>query len=101
VVMQQASGFIRANSRAPTSLRDSGVSGQLIETKSERFKSSSSRPFPRRVPSPRRRRDRDHIIENYFCLIKDWRRIATRYDEVARNFLAAAALVCVFYWINL
>jgi transposase len=31
-------------------------------------------------------------IENYFCRIKDWRRIATRYDKLARNFLAATAL---------
>jgi transposase len=35
------------------------------------------------------------------CRIKDWRRIATRYDKVARNFLAAAALVGALYWIKL
>ncbi|MDR3420863.1 MAG: IS5/IS1182 family transposase, partial [Alphaproteobacteria bacterium] len=40
-------------------------------------------------------------IENYFCRIKDWRRIATRYDKLARNFLAAAALVGALYWIKL
>ena len=42
-----------------------------------------------------------HKIENYFCRIKDWRRIATRYDKLARNFLAAAALVGALYWIKL
>lgn len=26
---------------------------------------------------------RRHKIENYFCRIKDWRRIATRYDKLA------------------
>jgi putative transposase len=42
-----------------------------------------------------------HKIENYFCRIKDWRRIATRYDKLARNFLAAATLVGALYWITL
>ena len=44
---------------------------------------------------------RRHKVENYFCRIKDWRRIATRYDKLARNFLAAAALVGALYWIKL
>jgi putative transposase len=34
-----------------------------------------------------------HRIENAFCRLKDFRRIATRYDRVARNFLASACLV--------
>jgi transposase len=40
---------------------------------------------------------RRHKFENYFCRIKDWRRIATRYDKLARNVLAAAALVGALY----
>ena len=40
---------------------------------------------------PKRFYQRRHKIENYFCRIKDWRRIATRYDKLARNFLAATA----------
>ena len=42
-----------------------------------------------------------NVIERCFCRLKDFRRIATRYDKLARNFLAAihiAALVA--YWIN-
>jgi hypothetical protein len=31
---------------------------------------------------------RPYKIENFFCRMKDWRR-ATRYDELARNILAA------------
>jgi transposase len=50
---------------------------------------------------PRRFYRRRHKIENYFCRIKDWRRIATRYDKLARNFLAAATLVAALYWIKL
>ncbi len=40
-------------------------------------------------------------IENYFCRIKDWRRIATRYDKLDLNVLAAAALVGARCWIKL
>jgi transposase len=44
---------------------------------------------------------RRHKIENLFCRIKDWRRIATRYDKLARNFLAATTLVGALYWLKL
>jgi transposase len=47
---------------------------------------------------PKRFYRRRHKIENYFCRIKDWR---TPYDKLARNFLAAAALVVALYWIKL
>lgn len=50
---------------------------------------------------PKRIYRRRHKIENYFCRIKDWRRIATRYDKLARNYLAAAAIVGTLYWIKL
>ena len=50
---------------------------------------------------PKRFYRRRHKIENFFCRIKDWRRIATRYDKLARNFQAATTLVGVLYWIKL
>ena len=42
-----------------------------------------------------------HKIENFFCRIKDWRRLATRFDKLARNFLAATWLVAALYWVML
>lgn len=46
-----------------------------------------------------RYRDR-HLIENAFCRLKDFRRIATRYDKLARNFLSAVALATlVAFWL--
>ena len=39
-----------------------------------------------------------HRIENAFCRLKDFRRIATRYDRLARNFLASVYLVAVIVW---
>jgi transposase len=50
---------------------------------------------------PKRFYRRRHKIENFFCRIKDWRRIATRYDKLARNFLAATHLIGALYWIKL
>lgn len=36
------------------------------------------------------RRDKDHRrVEAMFCRLKDFRRIATRYDKLASNFLSA------------
>jgi transposase len=41
-----------------------------------------------------------NAIERMFGRIKDFRRIATRYDKLARNFLAAICLVAtVCYWL--
>ena len=55
----------------------------------------------RKAYCPSRFYRRRHKIENYFCRIKDWRRIATRYDKLARNFLATALLVGALYWVKL
>jgi transposase len=42
-----------------------------------------------------------NVIERTFCRVKDFRRIATRYDKLARNFLAGLCLVvAICYWIN-
>ena len=49
--------------------------------------------------SPFLYRDR-HAIEHMFRRIKDFRRIATRYDKLACNFLAAIYLVAtICYWL--
>jgi transposase len=39
-----------------------------------------------------------HRIEDAFCRLKDFRRIATRYDRLARNFLASICLVAAVVW---
>ena len=51
----------------------------------------------RRTPYPldHRAYRRRNVIERMFGKLKNWRRIATRYDRLARNYLAAIALVAV------
>lgn len=41
---------------------------------------------------------RRNMVERMFCRLKDWRRIATRYDKLARNFLSAVALAATIIW---
>ena len=41
-----------------------------------------------------------HLIENFFCKLKQFRAIATRYDKTARNFLAAVNLAAAVVWLN-
>ena len=41
-----------------------------------------------------------HLIENFFCKLKQFRAIATRYDKTARNFLAAVYLAATVSLLN-
>ena len=41
-----------------------------------------------------------HKIENVFGRIKDWRRVATRYDRCAHTFMSAISIAAtVGYWL--
>ena len=41
-----------------------------------------------------------HRIENSFARLKDWRRVATRYDRCPKVFLSACALAAVvMFWL--
>jgi transposase len=42
-----------------------------------------------------------HKIENLFAKLKDWRRIATRYDRCAHTFFSAICIAAtIIFWIN-
>lgn len=49
-------------------------------------------------PFDARRYGARNAIERMFCRLKDFRRIATRYDRLARNFASAVALVAAITW---
>ncbi len=41
-----------------------------------------------------------HLIENAFCRLKDFRRVATRYDKLAANFLSGVAIATALaFWL--
>ena len=40
-----------------------------------------------------------NVIERCYCRLKDFRRVATRYDKLGRNFFSTVCLVAaVIYW---
>ena len=39
-----------------------------------------------------------NLVERFFCKLKQFRRIATRFDKLARNFLAAVLLASIRIW---
>src|SRR5713101_3814190 len=41
-----------------------------------------------------------HLMENFYCKLKQYRAIATRYDKTARNFLAGIHLAAAVIWLN-
>ena len=41
-----------------------------------------------------------NLVERFFNKLKHFRRIATRYDKTARNFLAAVALAATRLWLR-
>jgi len=42
-----------------------------------------------------------HKVENLFAKLKDWRRIAMRYDRCAHTFFSAICLAAtIIFWIN-
>ena len=41
-----------------------------------------------------------NVVERYFCKIKHFRRVATRFDKLARNFLAAVLLASTRLWLR-
>jgi transposase len=63
------------------------------------------------IPSTRTRNtpipyDRDayrarNLVERLWCRLKDWRRIATRYDKLAANYMAGVFLAAsITFWCN-
>ena len=39
-----------------------------------------------------------NLVERFFCKLKHFRRVATRFDKLARNFLASVALASTRLW---
>lgn len=40
-----------------------------------------------------------HLVENFFCRLKQFRRVATRYEKTARNFLGFVLVVSIKVWL--
>jgi transposase len=61
--------------------------------------STTSRRAP--IPYDKEAYRARNLVERMWGRLKDWRRIATRYDKLGRNFLSAALIAAtVTYWLN-
>jgi len=69
-------------------LADQGAKAVIPST------ASRNRPIPYNKKIYRQR----NVIERMFARLKDFRRVATRYDKLARNFLAGALIVATLVW---
>ena len=72
-------------------LADRGAEAVIPSTASRRA------PIPYDVAAHKGR----NRVERMWCRLKDFRRVATRYDKLARNYLSGAliAATCA-YWLN-
>ena len=72
-------------------LSEKGIKACIPSTKSRK------QPIPHDAQRYRRR----HKIENVFAKLKDWRRIATRYDRCAHTFFSAICIAAaVLFYLN-
>ncbi len=40
-----------------------------------------------------------NLVERLWCRLKDWRRVATRYDKLAANYLSSTLIAAIItYW---
>ena len=60
---------------------------------------SCSRRVIKRSIDPAIYRQRN-LVERFFCKLKQFRRVATRFDKLARNFLAAVAPASTRLWLR-
>jgi transposase len=60
---------------------------------------STSHRIIRRSVNRRIYRQRN-LVERFFCKLKHFRRVATRFDKLARNFLANVALASTRLWLR-
>jgi transposase len=65
-----------------------------------RYEKRASRAACSRAATPSEG-TRSHKIENFFAKLKDWRRIATRYDRCAHAFFSAICIAAaVAFYLN-
>jgi len=79
-----------ADERVIEPLRAAGKQAVIPSKKNRK----EPRPYDRELYKAR------SLVEIFFCNLKQFRAIATRYDKTARNFLAAIFLTAAVIWLN-
>lgn len=86
-------------------LADKAYSGHMLRNRLKKEKRGIKAVIPRKTNEKmasdgRSQLDRDayrnrNVVERCFGRLKEYRRIATRYDKTARNYLAMVKLGCI------
>jgi transposase len=80
---------------------DSNAIRQLLADRGAEAVIPPSSPRVRQIPYDKGAYRSRNLVERLWCRLKDWRRIATRYDKLGRNYLAAALIAATLtYWTN-
>lgn len=100
--MIAAPALIASLTRSRHIVADRGYDARALVELAERQGATAHIPTLRtrkhqRIVDPAFYRERN-LVERYFSKIKHFRRIATRFDKLATNFLAAVALVSIRLW---
>ncbi len=94
LIKDQPAGFVVADKGYDSDAFADTVSAQgaqpVIPPRSNRL---NPRTFDRHIYKSR------NLIERFFSRIKQFRRIATRYDKLAKSFLSFVHLACAFVWL--
>ena len=90
---------------APTLIADKGYDAEARVLAPLRAAGKAAVIPPRRNRTEQRAYDADlyqvrHLAENFFCKLKQFRALATRYDKTRRNFLAAIHLAATVILLN-
>jgi len=90
---------------APLLIADKGYDAEARVRAPLRAAGKTAVSPPKRSRTSPREYDRDlyearHLLEHFFCTLKHYRAIATRYDKTARNFLAAIHLAATVILLN-
>lgn len=74
---------------------------QLLDDRKIKAVIPSTASRNQRIPYNKAAYRQRNLIERMFARLKDFRRIATRYDKLARNFLAATLIAATsIWWLN-
>jgi transposase len=74
---------------------------QLLANQGAKAVIPSTMSRKRAIPYNRTIYRQRNLIERMFARLKDFRRVATRYDKLAQNFLAGATIAAiVIWWLN-
>ena len=94
LIEDQSAGFIVADKGYDSDAFVAQIAAQgsqaVIPPRSNRL---HPRPFDRHLYKERK------LIERFFSRLKQFRRIATRYDKLATSFLSFIHLACAFVWL--